>query len=280
MTSTHVWKLRASEIGALLGRNKYTSTSAAVAGVFERHFKVRWQRAKDAARVEDPAILGRAALRSCGAAKQAIADAIRAATPETTSDALQCVHQHILHAHDGHMTRARRKLVEPVAKAATDVARRLIYTEIGKHKEDAGLDAHARATGRKVGRRNDSFYKLEGPGYVVWGMIDGYDESTRTVIEHKQRQNRLFRGMPAYERVQCFLYMKMTDSARATLVQTWGEDQSSFQVAWDDAEWEQIALGIDEAVQNLEQLRTDPATRVELARAVYPPIPSTPPAGR
>ena len=76
------------------------------------------------------------------------------------------------------MTRSQRKEFEKRAKYAVDVAKRIIHTEIGKRKEDHGLDQHAATTGRAVGRRNNKFYRLDGPQFVIWGMIDGYDEST------------------------------------------------------------------------------------------------------
>jgi len=268
MSSTHVWKLRASEIGALLGKNKYKSTTEALANVFERHNRSRWQQAKNFAGVKNPEEIGRLALRTCGAAKDAIGAAVAAATQESTKDALNDVHR-ALYNEEGVMTRTQRKAFDKRAKCAVDVARRIIYTEIGKQKEDQGLDQHAQKTGRDVGRRNNKYYRLDGPGYVIWGMIDGYDETTKTVIEHKQRQNRLFPYMPAYERVQCFLYMKMTNSTRATLVQTYNNQQSTFDVAWDADEWAEIESGLNEIVSNLNQLKTDIRTRIELAKHVY-----------
>ena len=269
MSSTHVWKLRASEIGALLGRNKYQSTTEALANVFERHNRVRWQQAKNIAGVQNPEEIGRLALRTCGAAKDAIGSAVATATRESTKDALNDVHRALYHQEPGVMTRSQRKAFDKRAKCAVDVARRIIYTEIGKQKEDRGLDQHAKRTGRDVGRRNNKYYRLDGPGYVIWGMIDGYDETTKTVIEHKQRQNRLFRYMPAYERVQCFLYMKMTNSTRATLVQTYNGQQSTFDIAWDADEWADIEGGLYEIVSNLNQLKNDIRTRIELAKHVY-----------
>ena len=269
MSSTHVWKLRASEIGALLGRNKYKTTTQALADVFARHDRTRWKQAKDIAGVQNPEEIGRLALRSCGAAKDAIGSAVLTATRESTRDALKNVHTALYHQEPHVMTRTQRKAFEQRAKCAVDVAKRIIYTEIGKQKEDKGLDQHARRTGRDVGRRNNKYYRLNGPQYVIWGMIDGYDETTGTVIEHKQRQNRLFRHMPAYERVQCILYMKMTNSTRATLVQTYGDQQSTFDVAWDVDEWEAIECGLREVVQNLNQLKNDVHTRIELAKCIY-----------
>ena len=269
MSSTHVWKLRASEIAALIGRHKYKTTSQALADVFERHDRTRWKQAKDIAGVKNPEEIGRLALRTCGAAKDAIGSAVVAATRESTRDALETVRTALYHQQPHVMTRSQRKAFDKRATCAVDVARRIIYTEIGKDKEDDGLDQHAKKTGRDVGRRNNKFYRLDGNGFVIWGMIDGYDETTGTVIEHKQRQNRLFRGIPGYERVQCFLYMKMTNSTRATLVQTYGDQQSSFDVSWDADEWADIETGLDEVVSNLNQLKNDMRTRIELARYIY-----------
>lgn len=269
MSATHVWKLRASEIAALLGKHKYKTTSQALADVFERHHRTRWKQAKDIACVENPEEIGRFALRSCGAAKDAIGAAVLSATRESTQDALETVHNALYQQEHGVMTRSQRKEFEKRAKYAVDVAKRIIHTEIGKRKEDHGLDQHAATTGRSVGRRNNKFYRLDGPQFVIWGMIDGYDESTGTVIEHKQRQNRLFRGLPYYERIQCILYMKMTNSTRATLVQTYNGQQSTFDVAWDIDEYTAIEQGIHEVVANLNQLLTDVSARVELAKHVY-----------
>ena len=267
--ATYVWKLRASEVAGLIGRHKYTTTSKAVADVFARHHKTRWNCAKTRAGVMDPTEIGRIALRGCGAAKTAIGEAVVAGTKEATERALENVLDALMCQEQGVMTRTRRQEFDKRAKCAVDVAKKIIYTEIGKNKEDKGLDQHAKKIGRDVGRRNASYHRLDGPGFIVWGMIDGYDETTRTVIEHKQRQNRLFRRLPNYERVQCFLYMRMTNSRKATLVQTFGDEQSTFDVFWDDEEWESIYAGIIEAVGNLNQLLKEPATRVDLAKLVY-----------
>ena len=269
MISTHVWKLRASEVGALLGRNKYKPTSKALADVFARHHKTRWARAKKVARAQDPEEIGRLALRSCGAAKAAIGAAVLNASPESTSDALKCVHDAVVMNHEGVVTRSMVAQVEKKAQAAVDVAKKIIYTEIGKRKEDASIDQYAQKTRRDVQQRNSQMFRLRGDGWIMFGMIDGYDEETRTVIEHKQRQNRLFRHLPAYERVQCFIYMKMTSSTRALLVQTFKDTQSTFEVHWDAQEWEQIEQGLRETVIHLNELLYDHSARVALAEHIY-----------
>ena len=114
------------------------------------------------------------------------------------------------------MTRTQRKAFEHRAKCAVDNGQENHLHGNWQAEGRQGIDQHARRAGRAWPPPN-KYYRLNGPQYVIWGMIDGYDETTGTVIEHKQRQNRLFRHMPAYERVQCILYMKMTNSTRATL---------------------------------------------------------------
>ena len=63
--------------------------------------------------------------------------------------------------------------------------------------------------------------------------------------------------------------MKMTNSTRATLVQTYNGQQSTFDVVWDIDEYTAIEQGIQEAVANLNQLLTDVSARVALAKHVY-----------
>ena len=92
MSSTHVWKLRASEIGALLGRNKYKTTTQALADVFARHDRtMKTSRTSRCSSKKWPA-----ALRSCGAAKDAIGSAVLTATRERPGRVRGCPLHYII----------------------------------------------------------------------------------------------------------------------------------------------------------------------------------------
>jgi hypothetical protein len=62
---------------------------------------------------------------------------------------------------------------------------------------------------------------------MIGGLIDGFDAKTGTIIEHKNRRNRLFSHIPMYEKIQMYVYMKVKECKRATLVQTYSKKTKS-----------------------------------------------------
>ncbi|MDA7838883.1 hypothetical protein N9A45_00950 [bacterium] len=67
-----------------------------------------------------------------------------------------------------------------------------------------------------------------------------------------------------YERVQCFVYMKMLKVKRAKLVETYGDEQREYVIEWDDATWRRIEQSIVQVVRDLNRAERDVELRNEL----------------
>lgn len=118
-----------------------------------------------------------------------------------------------------------------------------VYTQRGSRDEKVGLDRYEVASSRPVTHRNAKVHSwtLNAPcgiAFVVRGRVDGMQGGA--VVEHKQRQKRLFGAVPLYEKVQCHAYMAMTDASECRLVETFGDATMDHVVAFDPELWAQV----------------------------------------
>ena len=109
-----------------------------------------------------------------------------------------------------------------------------------------------------------------GTSYTLFGRLDGLRDDG-TVVETKNRRNRLFGYVPAYERIQLHAYMILTSTTQAVLVENFEEDQRAHDVPFDASFWYDtvlpaLACGIDE-VQRREHYIRDPNTTNETVSA-------------
>ena len=139
-----------------------------------------------------------------------------------------------------------------------------IQTTRGQLREDTDLKAVQRKmpTVRK-GNQKAYFENFKGSPYgaFVIGYIDGFDTQTKTVIELKNRAGGLFREVRLYEKVQCFMYMKMCRCRKAKLVETFGDERLEYDIDWDQDFWNHIKNGIHLAIQELNRIEKDAVYR-------------------
>lgn len=100
-----------------------------------------------------------------------------------------------------------------------------------------------------------TFTTQRGNEYVLFGRLDGYDPKDACVVEYKNRMHRLFARVPDYELPQLYVYMALTSSTRAKQVEQWGDDTLVHEVHFDDKEWESILENVSNAVD--EMIRID-----------------------
>jgi hypothetical protein len=154
-----------------------------------------------------------------------------------------------------------------VAQNIRKVATSAIQTTKGIQAEDKDLKKvqQSRPSVRE-GNRKAHFHSIYGRpfGAFIIGYIDGFDTKTGTVIELKHRTRGLFRELREYERVQCFVYMKMLKVKRAKLVETYGDEQREYVIEWDDATWRRIEQSIVQVVRDLNRAEQDVELRNEL----------------
>ena len=106
---------------------------------------------------------------------------------------------------------ARSGLEGPALKAAGDYIRKTLYVNHGTRHEGPTADLDTSF------QTDDTFYRydvctIEGTLYQIVGRIDrlvANADGTLTIVEIKNRANKLFRTVRDYEEVQCQTYMEM-----------------------------------------------------------------------
>jgi len=144
--------------------------------------------------------------------------------------------------------------------SAADLAS-YIHTERGKAHEDISLERLQTALNVDIVKRNDKFYKryIEyGPNkqYVIGGKVDGIT-ADGYLVEVKNRQYRLFKEIPIYEKVQIHVYMFLTGIPECKFVQSFAGEDSSTDVEFDYTFWEMIKTKCNVFVRNVSLLASD-----------------------
>jgi hypothetical protein len=138
----------------------------------------------------------------------------------------------------------------------------VVHTSRGVRDESSSLDLYENVSQKKVTERNSKMYTHvfhEDDEYkiVCRGRVDGIEEADngqKSVVEHKRRQNHLFGTVPVYEKVQCHVYMVMTGSKDANLVETYNEDVMAHNLVLEDDFWNKIQENVCKYVQQIRKL--------------------------
>lgn len=147
-----------------------------------------------------------------------------------------------------------------IAKHIKKVATTTIQTTKGVQAEDKDLQQVQRSQPSvRQGNRKAYFYSIFGRpfGAFIIGYIDGFDTETGTVIELKHRSRGLFRELREYEKIQCFVYMKMLKVKRAKLIETYDGEQQEYVIEWDASIWRRIEKCIVQVVCDLNRAEED-----------------------
>jgi hypothetical protein len=249
------WKLKPSSAGALLGQNKYKTRDQALAEALRDRKPALFKQIMHCLHVAQTSReSARDAIAESDTLCSAIEHGVRSQTKSGRDEALANIRKEVF---SGVQTRSRRQ----VAKRILDEARSEMYKATGIIQEQRGMDQAAKKQGKTFEDGNKRFYRLDLPGEpyggVLWGLIDGFDKESGTIIEHKQRQNRFFQNIPAYERIQCFIYMKMLGVHRAQLIQTFDGEQREHMILWDEEEWTTIYTGLVQCIRDLNRALKD-----------------------
>lgn len=154
-----------------------------------------------------------------------------------------------------------------VAANIRRVATTTIQTTKGIRAEDEDLKkVQKKKPTVRQGNKKAYFYSVfDRPyGAFVIGYIDGFDTSTGAVVELKHRARGLFYELREYERVQCFVYMKMLKVKRAKLIETYQGEQREYVIEWDDTIWRNIENGLVQVVRDLNKAEKDSEFRSKL----------------
>jgi hypothetical protein len=119
-----------------------------------------------------------------------------------------------------------------------------VYTTHGTRSEDKTSDKVTQETGARL-VRDDAFYNLDvctlgQTKFVICGKIDRIeekDDGSRTLVEIKNRTNRLFRRVVDYEFIQIQVYLQMLGLVHARLVEQYNNQVLSHPVDRDEEMW-------------------------------------------
>ena len=260
------WKLKPSSAGALLGVNKYKSRTQSLAeawrdrkpGLFKQTMQLL-----DIQQTKREVI--RDAIGESDSMCHAIEQGVLSQTKSGRDKALAKIKEE---AYSGVQTRSRKAFADRMVNEA----RSEMYKATGILQEETSLNKSAKKQGKTFDKGNKKFYKLDIPGEpyggVLWGLIDGFDPETNTIIEHKQRQNRIFFKIPKYERIQCFIYMKMLGVQRVQLIQTFDDQQREDIIVWNEKEWAAIYQGLVQCVCDLNRTLYDSVWCKQLVKSL------------
>ena len=133
--------------------------------------------------------------------------------------------------------------------------------QTGVRKERVGIDRYSQRTGRVVTQRNEKNLlvplQLEDRLVELTGRPDGLCEAEGIVVEHKYRVHGLLPYVPFHEIVQCHLYMHMTQTTRAHLVQSFGNHFRVHEIPFSAATWRRICEAI-RCGRDLHQISSPP----------------------
>jgi DNA polymerase III epsilon subunit-like protein len=124
---------------------------------------------------------------------------------------------------------------------AKDYIRKTLFTNHGTRNEDKTADLD---DANLV--RDDTFYSydictIEGTLYQIVGRIDRIqmnDDGSRTLVEIKNRANKLFGRVRDYENVQCQTYLQMLkDIKYCRLVEQFNDERKAYLIEKDTEKW-------------------------------------------
>ena len=110
---------------------------------------------------------------------------------------------------------------------------RLVTVQRGVVQEEAILDRVAMNHGPIV--RQQEHVRLDGPGFVVFGRIDGMT-SDGVVVEAKSRRGKLPKDPPAYDKIQLQVYLRASKRKRGLLAEL-VQDGSAYRETEVRARW-------------------------------------------
>jgi len=135
----------------------------------------------------------------------------------------------------------------------------------GTHMESKAEDDHAETTGKEITNRNSST-RYECPEYTIFGYIDGMQDGC--VVETKNRK-RVWREPPEYDLVQLRCYMKMKGDLDGLLLERFPNGSTrETKLKWNSAEWEPIHSSLCSVAHEINTMTAERAETI-IRTALY-----------
>lgn len=128
---------------------------------------------------------------------------------------------------------------------------RMHQTEFGTKKEER-VKSTVEVSHNVNIMKDDVFHSrflFETKEYKVYlgGKCDGVTtwNGQKTIVEIKNRINRLFHKIPEYEKVQMYAYMYIFDLQNAILVENYNQESNIIECKFDHQEWQDIVKTLE-----------------------------------
>ena len=141
---------------------------------------------------------------------------------------------------------------KPCLEALNQYIQKDLRMRRGTIKESKNIDNLQEKKHIKVEQRNSKMYtkelvRTDKYCIVLKGKVDGISDDT--VVEAKNRQNRLFMELRDYERVQLEAYMFLTGHSKSVLTEHYNDTSNQINYLHDDVFWQ---LCVDSTIQFID----------------------------
>lgn len=135
----------------------------------------------------------------------------------------------------------------------------------GTHMESKAEDDHAETTGKEITNRNSST-RYECPEYTIFGYIDGMQDGC--VVETKNRK-RVWREPPEYDLIQLRCYMKMKGDIDGLLLERFPNGSTrETKLKWNPTEWQPIHSSLCSVANEINTMSPERAETI-IRTALY-----------
>lgn len=112
-------------------------------------------------------------------------------------------------------------MVQRVVQAEVQKA---VFTARGTSMESSTFDRVNAQQVKPFHSRPGKLYRHDAGAFVIVGRLDGFNDETRELLEIKNRQRRLFRNVPLYEKIQVQCYLLMTGATKCKFVEQYQQE--------------------------------------------------------
>lgn len=205
----------ASQLAACIGRNRHRRVSDAVLAMWQRACPASFRdaMARNGLRTEDDIVDELVARRSD---LQALYERTLAGADTTSADVVASYEDVAGELAAVDLDEADRRLLG-------EALRKNLFTTYGTRAEPEALE-YVRDVLRIPCSTDSAFHKLhmgdvDGVPWYIGGKVDAVSDDGAMVIEIKNRVNRLFHRVPAYEALQVQAYLELLDARHGVLVE-------------------------------------------------------------
>lgn len=257
--------IQSSELAACIGRNQYQSRpdmllkymKANFPHAYAEHSKKTGQKTRDDQAKEVKRRIGeensQALKQMCLEVHKAVKDA-SSSSNVTYSEGIQSAVASV------NASIAKVQLLnDDEKKILADDMKKSMYTRVGTQRETFVASSLQNAVFERGYHKRFWTYAYTPEGeqveIMIGGKVDAFqvdpETGEKSVVEIKNRMNRLFNRLVDYEYVQVMAYMYIHNLTNAKLVERYQDQEKTHVLEWNDDEWQTITRDAIAFAQNL-----------------------------